>query len=190
MHKKREWFPNSEYHITSRGNRRNYIFRDEEDFQVYITIIENALEYFKGQFELICYCLMNNHVHLLLETKDRHIKFFMSRINSIYAKYFNKKYNYCGHLYEKRYFSELIKKDSQLLETSRYIHLNPVKADMVEKPEDYKWSSYKIYIGQEKEKLINSNKVLNYFKEENKKELYKKFTEGYIKIIKMLKEVK
>ncbi|MBE6065446.1 transposase [Clostridium cochlearium] len=189
MHKKREWFPNSEYHITSRGNRRNDIFRDEEDFQVYITIIENSLEHFKGQFELICYCLMDNHVHLLLKSKDRHIKFLMSRINSIYAKYFNEKYNYCGHLYEKRYFSELIEKDSQLLETSRYIHLNPVKANMVENPEDYKWSSYKMYIGQEKEKLIKSDEVLNYFKEENKRELYKEFIEEYIKI-KMLKEVK
>ena len=85
MYKKREWFPNSEYHITSRGNRRNDIFKDEEDFQVYITIIENSLEHFKGQFELICYCLMDNHVHLLLKSKDRHIKFLMSRINSIYA---------------------------------------------------------------------------------------------------------
>ncbi len=179
--KARVWFPHSAYHITARGNRRNDIFKDEEDFQVYVTLIENALEYFENQFELICYCLMDNHIHLLLEAKDKHIQFFISRINSIYAKYFNDKYNYCGHLYEKRYFSELIENDSQMLDTSRYIHLNPVKANMVKKPEEYKWSSYSMYIGLEKEKLINSDKILNYFKKEERKKLYQKYVESGIK---------
>ncbi|EJO5346285.1 transposase [Clostridium botulinum] len=181
MHKKRVWFPNSSYHITARGNRKNDIFKDEEDFQVYIILIKNALEYFKGEFQLICYCLMDNHVHLLIEAKDKHIKFFMSRINSIYAKYFNNKYNYCGHLYEKRYFSELIETDHQLLDVSRYIHLNPVKANMVDKAQDYKWSSYSMLIGEKKEILINSHKILSYFNKENKRQLYKEFVESNIK---------
>ncbi|KRU30089.1 transposase [Clostridium sporogenes] len=100
----------------------------------------------------------------------------------MYAKYFNKKYNYCSHLYEKRYFSELIETDSQLLDVSRYIHLNPVRANMVDKAEDYKWSSYAMFIKKQNEKLINSNKILSYFKERNKRELYKDFVESYIKI--------
>lgn len=134
-YKERVWYPNAIYHITARGNRRNNIFKDGEDFQIYLTLIEQALEYFNFQREIICYCLLNNHVHLLIRTKDWHIKDIMTRINSIYAMYYYKKYNYIGHLYQDRYFTDLIESDSQMLETSRYIHLNPVRAKMVKKPE-------------------------------------------------------
>lgn len=177
----RIWYPNAIYHITSRGNRRNDIFKDEEDFQVYLTIIEGSVEYFKNQFQILCYCLMDNHVHILLNTKEMHLKYFVSRINSIYAKFFNKKHNYIGHLYQDRYFSEIIESDSQLLETSRYIHLNPVRANMVRMPEEYKWSSYSMYIEAIEEKLINSEKILSYFKENMNRELYKTFVENGIK---------
>lgn len=177
----RVWYPNAIYHITARGNRRNDIFKDEEDFQVYLTIIEGSLEYFKNEFEILCYCLMDNHVHLLLHTKEMHLKYFVSRVNSIYAKFFNKKYNYIGHLYQDRYFSEIIESDTQLIETSRYIHLNPVRANMVRKPEEYKWSSYSMYIGTREEKLINSEKILSYFKEDIKRDLYKTFVKNGVK---------
>jgi len=78
---------------------------------------------------------------LLIYTKEKYLKYFISRVNSIYARYFNKKHNYIGHLYQDRYFSEVIESDAQMLETSRYVHLNPFRAGMVEKPKDYKWSS-------------------------------------------------
>ena len=74
---------------------------------------------------------MDNHIHIFLKTNEKHLKYSISRINSIYARFFNKKYNYIGHLYQQRYFSELIEDDKQMLETSRYIHLNPLKANMV-----------------------------------------------------------
>lgn len=173
-YKARVWYPNSSYHITARGNHRNDIFRDEEDFKIYLTLLEEAIEYFKNKFSVVCYCLMDNHVHIMLEAKDIHYKYFITRINSLYAKWFNKKYNYIGHLYQDRYFSELIENDAQALETSRYIHLNPVRANMVNMPEEYKWSSYLMYIGNEKEKIIVSESILNYFK--NRK-LYKIFVE-------------
>jgi len=121
--KERQWFPNTSYHITIRGNRRSDIFKGGEDFQVYLEIIQEALEYYGAEFEVICYCLMDNHVHLLLKTKDKHMKYFMARISGIYTKYFNDKHNFIGHLYQDRYFSELIETDTQMLETSRYIHL-------------------------------------------------------------------
>lgn len=178
----RVWYPNAIYHITSRGNRRNDIFKDDEDFQVYINLMEAALEYFEKQFEIICYCLMDNHIHILLQTKERHLKDFITRVNSIYAKFFNKKYNYLGHLYQDRYFSELVETDTQLLETSRYIHLNPVRANMVKMPEEYKWSSYSMIIGLTRQKLIDSAKILSYFNENNNRELYKKFVESVIKV--------
>lgn len=161
--KARVWYPNTSYHITARGNRRNDIFRDEEDFELYLNLMEEALVYYKNRFNIVCYCLMDNHMHIMIETKDIHYKYYITRVNSMYAKYFNKKYNYIGHLYQDRYFSELIQGDSHTLETSRYIHLNPVRANMVIKPEEYKWSSYSMYIGKTKEKLINSESILKYF---------------------------
>ncbi|MGH4050369.1 MAG: transposase [Clostridium sp.] len=103
----------------------------------------------------------------------------MMRVNRFYAKYFNNKYLYIGHLFQARYGSELIEQDSYVLETSRYIHLNPVRAKMVEMPNNYQWSSYSMYIGNEKEKFICSNRVLSYFKNKNI-ELYKIYVESAI----------
>lgn len=179
--KARIWYPNAAYHITARGNRRNDIFRDKEDFEVYIILMEEAKKYYNDEYIIICYCLMDNHIHLLIETKEKHIKYYMTRLNSIYARYFNNKYNYIGRLYQDRYFSEHIENTAQMLETSRYIHLNPVRARMVSKPEQYQWSSYGMYIGLNKEKLISSEKVLACFKKENDRELYKEFVESAIK---------
>lgn len=181
--KERQWFPNTSYHITIRGNRRSDIFKGGEDFQVYLEIIQEALEYYGAEFEVICYCLMDNHVHLLLKTKDKHMKYFMARISGIYTKYFNDKHNFIGHLYQDRYFSELIETDTQMLETSRYIHLNPIRANMVKKPEDYDWSSYSMYIGKKREKLISPSEILRYFKEDEKRKSYKEFVEQGIKIM-------
>ena len=89
----------------------------------------------------------------------------MKRINQIYAQYFNKKYNYIGHIFQDRYHSEIIKDDSQMLTTSRYIHLNAVRANMVKEPEEYDYSSFRMYIGCKKEELISSQRVLACFKE-------------------------
>lgn len=105
----------------------------------------------------------------------------MMRINRFYAKYFNNKYNYVGYLFKARYGSELIKEDRYILEASRYIHLNPVRANIVKKPEEYKWSSYCMYISNEKEKFVCSNRILYYFKDSNR-ELYKEYVESVITI--------
>ncbi|KZL88578.1 transposase [Clostridium magnum] len=178
--KKREWYPYASYHITARGNHRNDIFKDKEDFIYYLTLIKEAVEYYiYDKYEIISYCLMDNHVHILIKTGERHLGQFIGKINSKYAKYYNKKYNYIGHLFQDRYFSELIESDAQMLETSKYIHLNPVRAKMVEKPEDYEWSSYPMYIGNKKENLICSSYLLSYFNSENR-ELYKKYVEAVI----------
>ncbi|WP_253198504.1 transposase [Clostridium gasigenes] len=131
---KREWYEGASYHITARGNHRNDIFIDEEDFKYYLKIIEEALLYYTNyNYGVIAYCLMDNHVHLMIKTDCMPPGKLISRINSIYTKYFNKKNNYIGHLFQDRYHSEIIADDKQMLETSRYVHLNPVKAKMVEK---------------------------------------------------------
>ncbi|NLL29985.1 transposase [Clostridium isatidis] len=180
-YKKRQWWPGATLHITARGNHRNDIFRDEEDFQVYLEYIEEAVEYYEGKFEVYGYCLMDNHVHLLVKTEDMHISYLISRVHSIYAKFFNKKYKYIGHLFQDRYFTELIEDDVQILSTIRYIHLNPVRANMVKKPEDYNWSSYSMTIGLKNEKLINSKRILDYFISKYSRELYRAFVESAIK---------
>ncbi|WP_461207876.1 transposase [Clostridium sp. DL1XJH146] len=181
INKVRVWYPNTTHHVTIRGNRRNDIFRDKEDFEVYLAQLEGNIKYYKNEYDIVCYCLMDNHVHLLLHTYDKHINYFMKRINSIYPRYFNNKYNYCGHLYEKRYFSEIVDSDSQMLETSRYIHLNPIRANIVDKPEYYNWSSYSMYIGDKKEKFINSSMILNYFNVSDRRKEYKSFVEQVIR---------
>lgn len=175
--KSREWYPHVSMHITSRGNRRNDIFRDEEDYEFYLTTIKEVLKYFNDEFEVLSYTLMTNHIHLQIQTKEKHIGHFMKRLNGFYAKYFNNKYNYVGHLFQERYGSEIINDDKYMLETSRYIHLNPIKANMVKKAEEYKWSSFSMYIGERKEEIINSEKILSYFKEDNQRQLYKVFVE-------------
>lgn len=176
------WFPNSSCHITARGNHRNDIFKDGEDFQYYLTLLEEALEYFQQDgYKIICYCLMDNHVHMLIKTKDKPLGQFIGRVNAMYAKYFNKKYNYIGHLFQDRYHAEFIESDKQMLEASRYIHLNPLRANMVSKPEEYQWSSYSMFIGEKKDKIISSDIVLCYFKKENKRDLYREFVESAIK---------
>lgn len=180
-YKKREWWPGVVLHITARGNHRNDIFRDEEDFQIYLGLIKEALEFYNGEFEVYAYCLMDNHVHLLVKCKEKHISMFISRVHSLYAKIFNKKYRYIGYLFQNRYFTEVIEDDSQFLSTCRYIHLNPIRAKMIKKPEEYEWSSYSMTIGLSEEKIVNSEKILNYFKSSSSRILYRAFVESLIK---------
>jgi REP element-mobilizing transposase RayT len=87
----RVWYPGAIYHITARGNHKDDIFRDKEDFQVFLQIMEEALEYYENDYEVICYCLMTNHIHLIVRTGEKHICHFIRRINAIYAKFFNGK---------------------------------------------------------------------------------------------------
>lgn len=177
--KKREWYAGARYHIMCRGNHRNDLFLDKKDYEVYL----NILKYVKKKlgYELYCYCFMTNHVHMVIETEKIHIGTIMKRINMIYSIYFNKKYNLIGHLFQDRYRSELIRDDRYMVEASRYIHLNPVKANIVKNPEDYRWSSYKSIIGLSEEKIINSEKILSYFKAVRNRESYREFVESGIK---------
>ena len=180
--KKRTWYQNSYYHITCRGNHRNDLFRDTDDFCVYLELMGFYLKQFwETPYEVICYCLMDNHVHLLMRMSSRPLGDYMKRLNLAYAKYFNGKYNYIGHLFQDRFFAELLVTDKQLLEVSRYIHLNPVKAHMVDFPIDYKWSSYKSYITDSPYTILHQERILEYFKTDDARELYRIFVESQLK---------
>jgi len=170
--------PNTVYHITTRGNHRNDIFRKEEDYNYYLRCIGDALDFYKNKYTVICYCLMTNHTYLQIQTTDLPIGNFIKRISSLYSEYFNDKYGYVGHLYQGRYGSEMIKTDVYYLEVNRCIHLNSVKARMHKLPEEYQWSSYGMYIGLTEEKMIKIENILAYFQEEDKRKSYRKYVES------------
>lgn len=172
--KARVWYPGAIYHIMCRGNHRHEIFRDNEDREVYLTHLKAAKD--KHGCYLLSYCLMTNHVHLQVETTDIPIGKMMKQVNMMYAIFFNKKYHFVGHLFQGRYRSELIKTDSYNLDISRYIHLNPVNANMVEFPEEYSWSSYRDYVRVPRDKIVSVEKILQYFPGNNRLS-YQKFVE-------------
>ena len=143
VRKPRIWLPNHFYHIVSRGNRKELLFHDERDCRTFLYILQQVFE--THPFEIASYCLMNNHYHLQLRSKETPISKIMSLVNKRYASYFNTRYDLTGHVFEKRYFAEPLNSSANMLEVSRYIHLNPIKASLVTQPEDYPWSSYRDY---------------------------------------------
>ncbi|UOQ94451.1 transposase [Halobacillus shinanisalinarum] len=168
---KRVWFPHASYHITSRGNRKADIFFDPSDRYYYLELLaRNKRSY---PFHLHAYCLMTNHVHLLIETIDHPPGIFMKELHSNYAMYFNKKYDYVGHLFQGPYKAELQDDINAMLQVSRYIHLNPCRANITSSPEEYRWSSYPHYLSKRPPNtLITTSTLLSYFKD---KEEYDSF---------------
>lgn len=172
--KPRVWYPGAIYHIMCRGNHRHEIFRDDEDREVYL---ENLLWSKRNHgSSVLSYCLMTNHVHLQIETADVPIWKMMKQLNMMYAIFFNRKYNFVGHLFQGRYRAELIETDAYNIEISRYIHLNPVVANMVEVALEYPWSSYPNYMGEREDKLVSTGKVLSYFPG-NSVQCYRRYVE-------------
>lgn len=180
-YKAREWVKEGVYHITNRGNRRSDIFKDEEDFQYFINLICEGLEFFGDEnIKLIAYCLMDNHVHLLMKFNNTSPGEFIGRITGLYTRYFNKKNNYVGHLFQGRYHLEEISNDAGILEVCRYIHMNPVRASMVDFPSEYKWSNYNQFIGEDEEVFTNSEIALKYFLHKYRFEMYKDYVERVV----------
>jgi REP element-mobilizing transposase RayT len=172
--KKREWYAGCRMHLMGRGIHRNAIYREEDDYKVFMQIIKRTQE--DMPFLLHCYCLMTNHFHMLITTKETEIWHIMKRIMGNYAKYFNQKYGFKGHLFDSRYVSCITEDPRYFLEVSRYIHLNPVRAKMVREPLDYEYSSYASYVSGKIDHL-NKEKVLGYFNG-NQEEEYRMFVEG------------
>ncbi|MEW6374964.1 MAG: transposase [Thermodesulfobacteriota bacterium] len=139
-------YPGAFYHITSRGNERRPIFRTKGDYERFIGYLESATERYGAQIH--CFCLMPNHYHLLLETQRGNLQAILHHLNTAYTNYFNRKTGRVGHLFQGRYRAILVEKDSYALELSRYIHLNPVRAKLVDRPSRYPWSSYLAYTGK------------------------------------------
>ena len=143
---KRLWYRGATYHVMARGIRRSSIFLSPEDHIVFLKILDDIRK--DMHVTIHSFCLMTNHFHLLISTEDFEIWKIMSYLLTHYAKYFNCRHNYSGHVFDSRYYSVLIENSHQFMVTSRYIHLNPVKAHIVSNPEDYAYSSYGFYAGK------------------------------------------
>ena len=117
-------FPGACYHVLSRGNERKAIFREGVDYEIFLGLLKDCAD----RFDLLvhAWCLMPNHFHLLLETKDSNLSQAMKRLLGVYTMRFNSKHHRRGHLFQGRYKAFLVDKDNYFLELSRYIHLNPV----------------------------------------------------------------
>jgi len=135
------------YHIMMRGINRQEIFHEEEDYQRYIETLQRMI--LESEADLLGYCLMDNHTHLLIKENVKEISHIIKRLGGSYAWWYNWKYERTGHVFQDRFKSEKVEDDSYLLSVIRYIHQNPVKAGIIFEPEEYRWSSCSAYFGKE-----------------------------------------
>lgn len=132
-------------HVVARGNERRPLFRDDADREQYLGLLGEACG--RHGARAFAYCLMPNHVHLVLQTGESPLAGLVHEVHSRYARYFNRRYDRAGHLFQGRYQGLLVDREAYLLEVVRYVHRNPVKARLAARPEDYAWSSHRAYLG-------------------------------------------
>lgn len=140
-------FPGAIYHVTSRGNERRTIVRSDRDRKAFLRFLGLAVKRFN--WSLSAWVLMTNHFHLVIQTREANLSRGMHWFNSAYANWYNHAHHRSGHLYQGRFHSFLIEKDTYFAEVLRYVVLNPVRAKMVDRPEAYRWSSYRATAGLE-----------------------------------------
>ena len=138
-------YPDALYHITARGNRRKRIFNDDRDHEKFLELLGEAVERFG--WVLTTYVLMVNHFHLVLQTPQPNLSKGMQWLNARYAAYYNKRHGKVGHLFGERYKAIHVQSEEYLQRVVRYVVLNPVRANMVALPEDFRWSSYRAIAG-------------------------------------------
>lgn len=162
------------YHVMLRGINRQTIFESDDDRHKFISTLKEYID--AEKLILYGYCLMNNHVHLLVKEQEDDISTAIKRISGSYVFWYNKKYERCGHLFQERFKSEPIETDAYLMTALRYIHQNPIKAKLCKDMMDYKWMSYKEYI--KKPIIIESEFCLNLFSNNRKTaiELFREYT--------------
>ena len=143
----RPLIPDGLYHVTTRGNRGQPIVLEDRDCEFFLFLLGNVVD--QLGWKVHAYCLMTNHYHLLIETPHADISVGMQLLNGQYAQAFNRRHGYEGHLFERRFAGEVVESDWHLLEVCRYIVLNPVRAGIRSKPEQWRWSSYRAAVDLE-----------------------------------------
>lgn len=155
-------FPSALYHVASRGNNKQDIYRNDGDRELFLQVLKKTIE----RYGWLChaYCLLTNHYHLLIETPKANLAIGMRQVNGVYSRRSNKIHGSCGHVFQGRYFSKLIEKDEHFLAALRYIALNPVEAGLSKEPGSWKWSSiYEIFNRKRFDSFVDSSFTLSFF---------------------------
>lgn len=181
---------NGYYHLYNRGVEKRIIFKDKEDYSTFLSLLKNYLTQnplspfsrrtLYGRIELLSYCLMPNHFHLLVKQVDKNaISDFIRRLCTTYSMYFNRRYKRTGTLFESRYKASLIDQNEYLLHLSRYFHQNPINTlKRGQKLDGYFYSSYRNYLGLTHQDWLETEEILTLLKEEfGKRMTYQKFME-------------
>src|SRR3989338_2608390 len=153
---KRFLLSKSFYHVMSRGNNKNVVFRTNADYQYFLSLISK----YKADhpFDLYHYCLMPTHTHFLIQTKDAHnFSTFMKKLNLAYFHHYNQEYGWVGHFWQGRFKSQPIGKDAYFIQCGKYIELNPVRAELVKNPKEYLYSSFNHYSIGAEDKLVTDD---------------------------------
>jgi len=148
MGRKQHWhFPHAMYHVILRGNNRHEIFLDNHDREQFLRFLENSIKKFACKVH--AFCLMTNHVHLAMEINTLPLGKIIQNVAHGYACWFNRRYQMIGHVFQGRYKAVLVQNERYMLELCRYIHLNPLRANIVQSLEQYRWSSHLVYLGKQ-----------------------------------------
>ena len=166
--KPRSELPDGTYHVTSRGNRRQTIFCDDGDRRFFHTVLSRVTAEFP--WHLHAYCFLDTHYHLVVEASVSDLSAGMRRLNGRYAQCFNGRHGVEGHLFQDRYYAGVIEGDGHLLELTRYLALNPVRAGLCSQPSGWRWSSYAGLVGiRPVDSFVSVDRVLRLFSEDTER---------------------
>lgn len=170
--------PDGHYHVVSRGNNKQQVFLDARDHHIFLDVVAQTLSQFR--WRCLTYCLMPNHYHLVVRTPNADLSGGMRHINSLYAQTFNRRHGRCGHLFQGRFGGRLIQSQLHLLESIRYVALNPVRAGLVRHPEEWPWSAHAELCGRSRKRLVSVDELLANFSATREAALvkYREFVES------------
>jgi REP element-mobilizing transposase RayT len=166
------------HHVFARGNRRQRIYDDDLDRRIYLSLLGRVVR--DKRWRVLAYCLMENHVHLLIQTPEPNLGSGMQRLHSAYAQLSNERHGRSGHLFQGRYGSVPVQTDEQLWTVARYIALNPVEAGLCSAPTDWRWSSHEAILGGPRPAWLDVPRLLAFFGAAGgePRERYRAFVEG------------
>lgn len=163
-------FPNAFYHVFSRGNEQKPVFLRHEDYALFLALLKECCERYR--VTVYAFCLMPNHFHLLVQTREANLSAFMKRLMGVYTMKFNYRHDRVGHLFQGRYKAILVHQESYLLELSRYIHFNPCASGLTKLPEEYAYSSMRHYLDGQGPSFLKTSMLLSRF---NSPQDYRRF---------------
>ncbi len=170
-------YPGAWYHVMNRGAGQKNIFKTNQQREYFLSLLSDTSERFNAQWH--AYCLMDNHYHLMVRTPEGNLQRIMRHVNGVYTQYFNRTEKQDGALFRGRYKSILVDAETYWLNLSRYIHCNPLEANMVDSLSEYPWSSYPVYIGEaDAFSWLHTHYILSAIGEKKSVEKYKVFVEG------------